>query len=111
MNLLPKEPIESFWDAMWLGIQLFLCLISEKSTSKIKFATERTDRELLGRPVARYSAVFCFISEKNSSVFVFYLQQTNFLKLNLLPKEPIESFWGALWLGIRPCLCFDARMS
>ena len=28
------------------------------------------------------------------------------LKLNLLPKEPIESFWDALWLGIRPLLCF-----
>ena len=24
----------------------------------VEFATERTDRELLGRPVARYSAVF-----------------------------------------------------
>ena len=25
---------------------------------EIKFATETTDRELLGRPVARYSAIF-----------------------------------------------------
>ena len=23
-------------------------------------------------------------------------------ELNLLPKEPMESFWDALWLGIRP---------
>ena len=27
-------------------------------------------------------------------------------ELNLLPKEPIESFWGGLWLGIQPFLCF-----
>ena len=27
-------------------------------------------------------------------------------KLNLLPEEPIESLWGALWLGIQPFLCF-----
>ena len=26
-NLLPNEPIESFWDALWLGIQPFLCSI------------------------------------------------------------------------------------
>ena len=49
--------------------------------SKIKFATERTDRELLGRPVARYS-----------TVFVFYGAKVNSVKLNLLPKEQIESF-------------------
>ena len=29
-------------------------------------------------------------------------------ELSLLPKEPIESFWDALWLGIRPFLCFCA---
>ena len=27
-------------------------------------------------------------------------------KLNLLPEEPIESLWDALWLGIQPFLCF-----
>ena len=26
LNLLPKALIESFWDALWLGIQSFLCL-------------------------------------------------------------------------------------
>ncbi len=26
-------------------------------------------------------------------------------ELNLLPKEPIESFWDVLQLGIRPFLC------
>ena len=32
-------------------------------------------------------------------------------KFNLLPKEPIESFWDALWLGIQPFLSLDGRMS
>ena len=32
---------------------------------EIKFATERTDRELLGRPVARYSATFVFLWYKS----------------------------------------------
>ena len=36
----------------------------------------------------------CLISEK--SIF----------ELDLLPNEPIESFWDALWLGIQPFLCF-----
>ena len=30
------------------------------------------------------------------------LLEINFLKLNLLPKAPIEKFWDAMWLGIRP---------
>ena len=69
--------------------------------SKIKFATERTDRELLGRPVARYS-----------TVFVFYVgKDIDHLKFNLLPKASIESFWDALWLGIRPFLCFMVQKS
>ena len=25
-NLLPNERLESFWDALWLGIRTFLCL-------------------------------------------------------------------------------------
>ena len=33
-------------------------------------------------------------------------QKLNSAKLNLLPNEPIESFWDALWLGIQPFLCF-----
>ena len=29
-----------------------------------------------------------------------------------MQKEPIESFWDALWLGIRPLLCFyGARLN
>ena len=27
-------------------------------------------------------------------------------KFNLLPNEHLESFWDALWLGIRTVLCF-----
>ena len=28
-----------------------------------------------------------------------------------MPKAQIESFWDALWLGIRPCLCFIVQKS
>ena len=28
-NLLPNRAIESFWDALWLGIQPFLCFTTE----------------------------------------------------------------------------------
>ena len=49
------------------------------------------------------------VAARYSTVFVFYCRQNgkiDFLKFNLLPNEPIESFWDALWLGIRPLLCF-----
>ena len=66
-NLLPNEPIESFWDVLWLGIQPCLCSIESRKVVQGQLllvenltATGRTDRELLGRPVARYSAVFVF---------------------------------------------------
>ena len=35
---------------------------------EIKFATETSDRELLGRPVARYSDVFVFNNRRRSRV-------------------------------------------
>ena len=50
-----------------------------------------------------------WLAARYSTVFVFYCRQNvkiDFLKFNLLPNEPIESFWDALWLGIRPFLCF-----
>ena len=42
---------------------------------------------------------------------VTLMARRNPAKLNLLPKEPIESLWDGLWLGILPILCFDGRMS
>ena len=50
---------------------------------------------LISRLAARYSAVF-----------VFFIVKINFLKLNSLPNEPIESFWDALWIGIQPFWSF-----
>ena len=35
------------------------------------------------------------------------LASPNDRELNLISNGPIESFWGALWLGIQPFLCFD----
>ena len=43
--------------------------------------------------------------------FCVFSIKIDFLKLNLLPNEPIESFWDALWLGIRPFLCFITPIS
>ena len=41
-----------------------------------------------------------------SAVFVFFIVKIDFLKLNLLSNRAVERFWDALWLGIRPFLCF-----
>ena len=30
LNLLPNERLESFWDALWLGIRRFLCFMLQK---------------------------------------------------------------------------------
>ena len=41
-----------------------------------------------------------WLAARYSAVFVFYCTQSvkiDFLKFNLLPNEPIESFWDALW--------------
>ena len=40
-----------------------------------------------------------------SAAFVLYLGEIEFLKLDLMPRDPIEEFWDALWLGIRPLSC------
>ena len=58
---------------------------------KIEFDAESSDREILGRHVARHSAVF-----------LFYVRKFSVLKLDLVPKAQIEKFWEAMWLGIRP---------
>ena len=34
---------------------------------------------------------------------------SNDAQRNLLRNRVIESFWGALWLGIEPFLCFSVR--
>ena len=99
LNLLPNRVLENFLDALRLGIRPFLCFkIRLNRFPKIEFATENSDRELLGRFVARHSAGFVFHARGNKV-------KIDFLKLNLLPETPIESFWDALWLGIRPFLC------
>ena len=58
--------------------------------------------------MGRYSAVFVFDDRTSYSRAGTH---SGGRKLNLLPEEPIESFWDALWLGIQPFLCFDGRMS
>ena len=95
LNLMPKAPIEKFWDALWLGIRPFSALSCKNRISKIEFDAEGSDREILGGHVARHSAVF-----------LFYVRKIDFLKLNLMPKAPIEKFWDTMWLGIRPLFCF-----
>ena len=60
-NLLSKGLIEKFWDALWLGIGPFSCFICKKKRfPRIQFAVERSNREILGRLVARYWAAFVF---------------------------------------------------
>ena len=58
--------------------------------------------------MARYSAVFvCKSMEIHGnpwkSMSDYKIDTTKF---NLLPNERLESFWDALWLGIRTFLCF-----
>jgi len=45
-------------------------------------------------------------SEKNKFERISFERCSNERELNLMPKPPIESFWDALWLGIKPVLCF-----
>ena len=47
--------------------------------------------------MARYSVVFVFYCTQNVKI--------DLLKFNLLPNEPIESFWDALWLELWTLLC------
>ena len=60
-------------------------------------------RELLGQPVARYSEVFVFYVTK---AVCFFMESA---KLSLLQNERLESFWHALWLGIRPFSYFPKK--
>ena len=63
-----------------------------------QFHAERTDRELLGRPVARYSGVVVSDVIKSHADGRVH---------NFMQKEPIERFWDALWLAIQPFLYFS----
>ena len=38
--------------------------------------------------------------------FCVFTVKIDFLKSNLLSNRAVERFWDALWLGIRPFLCF-----
>ena len=46
------------------------------------------------------------LAARYSAIFVFFIVKIEFLKLNLLPNRAVESFWDALWLGIRPFFYF-----
>ena len=56
---------ESFWDALGLGIRPFLCFMlstpdSDRGPLISSLRVRNNREELLGRPGARYSAVFVF---------------------------------------------------
>ena len=53
--------------------------------------------------MARYSAVVFYTRKPCSRIGT----PTGGREFNLLPKEPIESLWDALWLSIEACLMFD----
>ena len=53
-----KKKVFSRFCVLWKNL-VESCFDTSKR-QRIQFATEITDRELLGRPVARYSAVFVF---------------------------------------------------
>ena len=58
---------------------------------KATFATEKTERELMGSHLARHSVVFlCFFHRKSWSRLGV---PTGGWKLTLPPTEPIQSFW------------------
>ena len=61
----------------------------------VKRSIDWYQKLLISRLAARYSAVF-----------VFFIGKIDILKLNLLSNRAVERFWDALWLGIRPFLCF-----
>ena len=72
-----------------------------RKRKSVKRSIDWYQKFLISRLAARYSTVFVFYCTQNVKI--------DFLKFNLLPNEPIESFWDALWLGIRPLLCFTLQ--
>ena len=79
----------------YIGVSGSLVSCMRKSTKR---SIDWCQKFLISWLAARYSTVFEFYCTQNVKI--------DFLKFNLLPNEPIESFWDALWLGIRPFLCF-----
>ena len=51
LNLMPKAPIESFWDALWLELWLFLCVMVE-CRRIVRDLASPNDRELNMMPKA-----------------------------------------------------------
>ena len=82
-------------------------LDAEFEASELNFEVKRISCRNVVTLISRRNVVK-LISRRN---VVTLMARRNSAKLNLLPKEPIESFWDALWLGIRPFLCLDVGMS
>ena len=61
-DLLSNRAVESFWDALWLGIRPNIVESSMDAPRfmEIRFAIEPCRRKLLGRRVAQCSAAFVF---------------------------------------------------
>ena len=68
-NLLPNEPIESFWDAMWLGIQPFLCFTVESrriacrclQTKRVTICCRMNRSRASGTPCGSVFGHFCVL--------------------------------------------------
>ena len=83
LRFLPFYPLISAFQAL-------SCL----ANARVKGSIDWYQKFLISRLAARYSAVF-----------VFFIVNIDFLKLNLLSNRAVERFWDALWLGIGPFLC------
>ena len=62
--MLPKEPIESFWDGLWLGIQPFLYLISDNQFLKSNLLPNEPIESFWGALWLGILPFLYFISEK-----------------------------------------------
>ena len=64
---------------------------------EIKFATESTDRELLGRPVARYSAAFVFLWYKSQFCEIKFATERTDRELLGRPVARYSTVFVFLW--------------
>ena len=85
----------------WIGLDWVKSTKSKKSKAlpcdRAHFSTGAYNRQILGRLVARRSAVFVF-DLRNPRAF-------HVIERIFLPETIIGKFWEALWLGTRPLLC------